>query len=71
MPNLYQMTDAYEEPVSAALPVEQPYLGVPADADGIRRVYINKPDEIVQPKPNEIITANRPEPRPEPGIFDN
>jgi len=72
MPNLYDLTEAgYTDPVSAALPVEQPYLGVPAEADGIRRVYITTP--TAEAKPEEIITASRPEPRPEPmpSLWDN
>jgi len=70
MPNLAQLTDAYyTDPVPAELPVEQPYLGVPADPDGLRRVYINTPSR--EALPGEVATTGRPEPRPEPGIEEN
>lgn len=40
MPSLAELSDLYPQQDNT-LPVEQPYLGVPQDADGIRRVYIN------------------------------
>ena len=70
MPSLAELTDAYyQDPVPQALPVEQPYLGVPISPDGMRRVYISTPtNEADFSKP---ITDTRPEPRPEPGLDEN
>jgi hypothetical protein len=58
MPKLSELTDAYTpQEAASALPVEQPYLGVTPDADGMRRVVIDT-------------TPKNPEAE-QPGFFSN
>ena len=62
MPSLADLTDNYPQPDNT-FPVEQPYLGVPQDANGIRRVYITKADTAIAPDMTKPITDDRPEPQ--------